>query len=401
MRDIALPQPVLDHLPDRRPKAACTLGIIGGGQLAKMLAQSASQFGCHVAILERNHHSPAANFATQTVIGDWDNPESLLGLGSRVDVVTLENEFVDADSLAALEQFGHPLWPSSATVRVVQDKLFQKRALAEAGLPVPRFLPASDKASVAAAGNKLGWPLLLKKRRNGYDGKGNYTLRSAADIDQGWAQLGGDAHLLFIEEFCPFVLELAMMIARGRNGETACYPVVETVQRNHICHVVKAPASVPADTADRAADIARRAVETVGCVGAMGVEMFYTKDGAILINELAPRVHNSGHYTIEACVCSQFENHVRAVLGWPLGSPALRAPAAAMVNLLGAGKGSGAPHGLAEALAVPGAHPHVYGKSVSAPGRKMGHVTALGQTVEEALATAQRAANLIRFGDEP
>ena len=400
MRDIALPQPVLDHLPERRPKAARTLGIIGGGQLAKMLTQSASQFGCDIVILERNHHSPAANLATETVIGDWDNPESLLGLGSLVDVVTLENEFVDADSLAALEQFGHSLWPSSATVRIVQDKLFQKRALADAGLPLPRFAPAPDKPSVIAAAEKFGWPLLLKKRRNGYDGKGNFTLRSAADIDPAWTQLGGDTNLLYVEEYCPFTLELAMMITRARDGEVACYPVVETVQRDHICHLVKAPAPVPAETAARAAAIARKAVETVGCVGTMGVELFLTKDGNILINELAPRVHNSGHYTIEACVCSQFENHIRAVLGWPLGSPALRAPAAVMVNLLGAAKGTGEPLGLSKALAIPGAHPHIYGKSLSSPGRKMGHITALGQTIDEALATAQRAANVIRFGGE-
>jgi 5-(carboxyamino)imidazole ribonucleotide synthase len=154
------------------------------------------------------------------------------------------------------------------------------------------------------------------------------------------------------------------------------------------------------EIATRAAEIARKAVEAVNCVGTMGVEMFLTKDGDVLINELAPRVHNSGHYTIEACVCSQFENHVRAVTGWPLGSPELRAPAAVMVNLLGAAKGTGTPHGLAEALAIPGAHPHVYGKSTSSPGRKMGHVTALGKNVEEALATAQRAADLIRFGGD-
>jgi 5-(carboxyamino)imidazole ribonucleotide synthase len=399
MRDIALPQPVLERLPARRPKAASTLGIIGGGQLAKMLAQSASQFGCDIVILERNDHSPAANLAREKVIGDWDNPDSLLKLGSLVDVVTLENEFVDADSLAALERFGHKLWPSSAAMRIVQDKLLQKRALADAGLPVPRFLPAPDHASILAAAKIFGWPLLLKKRRNGYDGKGNFTLRSPADIEPAWKQLGGETNTLFVEEFCPFVLELAMMITRGQNGETACYPVVETIQRDHICHLVRAPAPIPAETAERAADIARRAVEAVGAVGTMGVELFLTKTGEILINELAPRVHNSGHYTIEACVCSQFENHVRAVLGWPLGSTELRAPAAVMVNLLGAAKGAGAPHGLAAALAIPGAHPHIYGKALSAPGRKMGHVTALGKNLDEALATAQRAASLIRFGD--
>src|SRR3984885_7447726 len=204
MRDIALPQPVLDRLPPRPPKAARTLGIIGGGQLAKMIAQSALQFGCDVVVLERNHHSPAANLATETVIGDWDNPDTLLILGSLVDVVTLENEFVDADSLAALEQFGHPLWPTAATIRTVQDKLYQKRALADAGLPVPRFAPAPDRTAITAAAKEFGWPLVLKKRRNGYDGKGNFTLRSAADVEIGRAQLNGDTNALYVEEFCPF-----------------------------------------------------------------------------------------------------------------------------------------------------------------------------------------------------
>lgn len=400
MRNIPLPQPVLDHLPVRRPKASCTIGIVGGGQLAKMLTQSATQFGCDVVVLERTEHSPASSLARETVIGDWDNPDSLLVLGSLVDVVTLENEFVDADSLASLEQFGHAVWPSSATMRTVQDKLLQKQALQNAGLPVPEFIDTPDKAAVLAAAAKFGWPMVLKKRRNGYDGKGNFTVRSAVEIDEAWARLGGGANALFVEKFCPFKTELAVMITRGRNGELVSYPVVETIQRNHICHVVKAPADIEPELARRAAQIACEAAESVGVVGTMGVEMFLTEDGKILVNELAPRVHNSGHYTIEACVCSQFENHIRAVLGWPLGSAAMRAPAAAMVNLLGAAKGSGAPHGIASALAVTGAHPHVYGKATSSPGRKMGHVTALGPTIEEALGAAQRAASLIRFGDQ-
>jgi 5-(carboxyamino)imidazole ribonucleotide synthase len=377
-----------------------TLGLIGGGQLAKMLAQSAVQFGCDVIVLERNEQSPAAALAREKIIGDWDNPDTLLLLGTMVDVTTLENEFVDADSLAALERFGHALWPSSDTVRIVQDKFLQKRALIEAGLPVPRFLSVPDPSAVAAAAREWGWPLVLKKRRNGYDGKGNATLRSAADIDTGWAQLEGGRNALYVEEYCPFAAELAIMIARGRNGEMVDYPLVETEQREHICHVVKAPAVVSPELAAKAAEIARHAVASVRHVGAMGVEMFLTKAGELLINELAPRVHNSGHYTIEACVCSQFENHIRAVLGWPLGSTAMRAKAAVMINLLGAGPGPGAPRGLDRALAVPGAHPHVYGKSRSLSGRKMGHLTSLGETVESALATARRAADMIHFGGE-
>ena len=354
-------------------RAAITLGIIGGGQLAKMLAQAAAQFGCEVVILERQAEFPAGSLATKTLLGDWDDPDSLLELASLVDVVTLENEFVDAAALAVLEQQGHTLWPSSATMRLIQDKFIQKQTLAEAGLPVPRMRAVERIADVAEAASEWGFPLLLKARRNAYDGKGNVTLRSVADIETAWDKLGGHrGNPLFADQFCPFTHELAVIVTRGVNGEVATYPVVETVQREHICHVVSAPASVAEETARRATDIARRAIEAVDGVGSFGVEMFLMPSGEIVINELAPRVHNSGHYTIEACACSQFENHVRAVFGWPLGSPALRAPAAVMVNLLASGDGPGTPQGLTEALRVPGAHVHIYGKARAARGRKIG-----------------------------
>lgn len=379
-------------------KAAPTLGLIGGGQLAKMTAQAASQFGCDVVVLERNRHSPATGLASHYLVGDWDNPADLLKLGALVDVVTLENEFVDARALAELEKRGHTLLPTAETMRVVQDKLWQKQALAAANLPLPRFCdtPAPDDALHAA--EKFGWPLLLKKRRNGYDGKGNATVRSRDELAAAWEKLNGNVNALFAEEFIPFQKELAVMITRSRDGGSVMYPVVDTVQHDHICHIVKAPAALPDAPAAEAREIARRAVEAVGGIGTFGVELFLARDGKILINELAPRVHNSGHYTIEGCVTSQFENHVRAVLGWPLGSTALRAPAAVMINLLGVGPGSGEPAGRREALAVEGAALHVYGKIHSARGRKMGHVTALGETVEAALVTAQRAANCLRFG---
>ncbi len=387
----------------RRPHCAQNsgpiLGIVGGGQLARMLAQSAAQLGCACVVLERGRDIPAASVSSQTIVGDGNDPRALAQLGWQVDTVTLENEFVDADSLIALEQSGVPLWPASSTVRLIQDKLRQREALSAANLPVPRFAAAPDKASVATLGASLGWPLLIKKRRNGYDGRGNVTLRSAAEIDAAWLRLEGDASPLYAEEFCAFNMEIAVIICRGRDGTVVTYPVVETIQQNHVCHIVKVPAVISADTAGRAIEIARHAVEAVNGVGCFGVELFLMPDASIVINELAPRVHNSGHYTIEACACSQFENHVRAVLGWPLGAATMRAPAAVMLNLLGSRAGSGQPHGIEQALAVAGAHVHVYGKNRSAAGRKMGHVTALGNTVEEALATAQRAASVIRFGD--
>ncbi|MGE4182208.1 MAG: 5-(carboxyamino)imidazole ribonucleotide synthase [Limisphaerales bacterium] len=380
------------------PGGNLTLGLVGGGQLAKMTAQAASQFGLAIAILERKEHSPASGLAHHNLIGDWDRPTDLLRLAALCDVLTLENEFVDAEALAAVERHGHRLHPGSGTVKIVQDKLWQKQAVADEGLLLPRFVDTPTPASVVEAGSRFGWPLVLKKRRNGYDGKGNFTLQSAGDLNAAWKALDGEVNALFAEAWFPFERELAVMITRSVRGETAVYPVVETIQRDHICHVVKAPASLPASLAERAAETAGRAVAAVGGVGTFGVEMFLAADGTIAVNELAPRVHNSGHYTIEACACSQFENHVRAVLDWPLGSTALRAPAAAMINLLGAGPGPGTPEGLAEALAVPGASIHLYGKTTSARGRKMGHVTALGDTVESALATARRAAGSLRFG---
>jgi len=391
------PTPSTPPPADSAPRLL-TLGLVGGGQLAKMTAQAAAQFGIAIAILERKEHSPASGLAHHSLIGDWDKPADLLRLAAHCDVVTLENEFVDAEALAAVERHGHRLYPGSGTVKIVQDKLWQKQAIADEGLPLPRFVDTPTPSDVRIAAAQFGWPLVLKKRRNGYDGKGNATLRSAADLETAWQTLEGDRNALFAEAWFPFERELAVMITRGLDGQIATYPVVETVQRDHICHVVKAPAAIPPGLAQRATETAARAVAAVGGVGTFGVEMFLHTDGSIAINELAPRVHNSGHYTIEACECSQFENHVRAVLGWPLGSTAMRAPAAVMINLLGAGPGPGQPTGLQEALAVPAAAIHLYGKTQSARGRKMGHVTALGSHLDSAYATARRAADALRFG---
>lgn len=376
-----------------------TLGIVGGGQLAKMTAMAALRLGCDIVILERQDSGPAANLATHFITGDWDDPAVLKTLAARVDLVTLENEFVDARGLAAVEATGAVVLPSSASIAIVQDKFLQKQALESHGVPVPRFAAVSSVEHAIEVAGSFGWPVVLKARRDGYDGKGNVTVRSAAQMADGWKTLGGDrGRTLMVEAFCPFVSELAIIVTRSRTGETVTYPVVETVQEDHICRIVRAPAPVDAAITARVQEIAARALDAVQAVGSFGVECFLTADGQVLINELAPRVHNSGHYTIEACACSQFENHVRAVLGWPLGSPAMVAPAAVMVNLLGHGSGAGWPTGVADALAVPGAHLHLYGKTESRRGRKMGHITALGDTMADAEARASRAANCLTFG---
>ena len=376
------------------------LGIIGGGQLARMTAIAALPLGCEVVVLEKNPFSPAARLSPDSVVGDWSDPETLQRFAARCDVITLENEFVDANALRALEATGHKVFPSAACIALTQDKFIQKKTFIEAGLPVPRFLAVNSPDDIVTAARNFGWPLVLKTRRDGYDGKGNFTLRSASEVSEGWEKLGGGKNNLLVEAYYPFEKELAVIVTRGRNGETAIYPVVETIQRNHVCHVVKAPAEIPVEVAERATELARRAVEAVGGVGSFGVEMFLAATGEIVINELAPRVHNSGHYTIEACDCSQFENHVRAVLGWPLGNPLMLAPTAVMVNLLGTKKSPGRPRGLENVLRLRGARVHIYGKMMSGAGRKMGHITVLENSFKEGLAIAERSAMEIHFGDE-
>jgi len=379
-------------------KSGKRIGIVGGGQLAKMTALSALEFGCDIHILERKPEGPAMNLAGKTFIGDWDNPDDLLKLAEHADVITLENEFVDANSLAELEKAGHTLFPTAKSIGLVQDKYIQKQTLQEAGLPLVPFKAIESREEIIEVAETFNWPLVIKTRRNGYDGKGNATVNNESEIDAAWEKLDGDKRTLYAEAFCPFVSELAIIITTSRNSEVATYPLVESVQKDHICHIVRAPAAVSDSIAENAIDIAQRAVTAIGAIGSFGVEMFLTKDNEVIINELAPRVHNSGHYTIEACECSQFENHVRAVLGWPLGSTKMVKPAAVMVNLLGQGHGSGQPAGFDEALAMPGVHIHVYGKKLSQPGRKMGHVTALGETLSEAEKTAQAAADVLYFG---
>lgn len=372
------------------------LGILGGGQLAQMLTQAAISLGIETVIFERTADSPASRLTHHQIVGQWDDDAALAQFAALCDVITLENEFVDAGILRRLEAVGLPVYPTSDTLAAIQDKLVQKQRIESAGLAVPNFRAVDSPDDVKAAAEDLGYPLLLKARRDGYDGYGNVTILSAEDIPAAWEKLGAHkGRKLLVESFVPFTRELAVMVLRGRDGETRTYPVVETVQKNHICHVVRAPAPISSESAAQAANLARQAVAAVNGVGVFGVELFELADGSVLYNEMAPRTHNSGHYTMEGCVTSQFENHIRAVLGWPLGSTEMVAPAAVMVNILGGRNGAANPDGIREALATSGAHVHIYGKRDVRTGRKMGHVTALGDSIEEAEAIAHESANRI------
>lgn len=373
------------------------VGILGGGQLARMTAEAASTLGIEVAILEREANSPAGRIAAREVTGAWTDEQALAALAQDALAITLENEFVEVAALESLTARGMLVFPAARTLATVQDKLRQKQNMRAAGVPMPEFAEATSVDDIVAAGERWGWPLVLKARRNGYDGYGNATLRGPDDVAAACARLGWPERTLLVEAWAPFTRELAVMVARGRDSACVVYPVVETVQKNHICHIVRAPASGDAAMLARATAIAQQAVETIDGIGVFGVELFEMADGSILYNEIAPRPHNSGHYTIEGCVTSQFENHLRAVLGLPLGSAAMVAPAAVMVNLLGTRNDPARADGLAQALAMPGAHVHIYGKLASRIGRKMGHVTALGATVAEAESIARAAADAIRL----
>ncbi len=371
------------------PPRRFDVGIAGAGQLARMTCLAAWPLGVKVAVLGRPGE-PAAAMAAGLVEGDWRDAGAVRRLGEACGLVTLENEFVDAAALAAVQAAGTPVRPDAGALGTVQDKALQKALLRDAGLPTAPFVVVEGPGDLAAAGRDLGWPLMLKARRLGYDGYGNATCADEAEAREALARLDlGDGVLA--EGLVAFERELAVMVARAPGGAEAAYPVVETVQANHVCHEVVAPAQIAPDAAARAGEVGRAAAAAANGLGVTGVEMFLVPGGEVLVNELAPRPHNSGHYTIEAAETSQFENHLRGVLDLPLGEVGMRAPAAAMVNLLGSRTAPAAPDA-ASALAVPGAHLHLYDKAEVRPGRKMGHVTALGETAEDALARARRAA---------
>ncbi len=338
---------------------------------------------------------PAAGVATGLVEGDWHDAGAVARLGVECGVVTLENEFVEASALAAVEAAGTPVRPTAAAVATVQDKALQKEMLRTEGIPVPSFAVADRASDMEALGRDFGWPLMLKSRKLGYDGYGNATCQTPAEAVAAFERLDRGEGVL-VEAFVAFTRELAVMVARRPGGEAVPYPVAETRQRDHVCHEVLVPAPIDPSTAGRAEEIALQAAATAHAIGVMGVELFVLAHGRVLVNELAPRPHNSGHYTIEACETSQFENHLRGVLDLPLGSVEMRTQRAVMVNLLGTRSGS-AEISIAAASAVPGAHLHLYGKSEVRVGRKMGHVTALGSTLEDSLKRARQAASQVRL----
>ncbi|KAK1402675.1 phosphoribosylaminoimidazole carboxylase [Heracleum sosnowskyi] len=361
------------------------VGVLGGGQLGRMLCQAASQMAIKVVILDPMENCPASGLADYHMVGSYDDSATVEEFSKRCGVLTVEIEHVDATTLEKLEQQGVNCQPKASTIRIIQDKYLQKVHFSKHDIPLPEFMQLNDPESARRAGDQFGYPLMLKSRRLAYDGRGNAVAKSEEELSSALNALGGFSHGLYAEKWAPFVKELSVIVARGRDDSIRCYPVVETMHRENICHIVKAPANVKWKLMKLATEVAGRAVSSLEGAGVFAVELFLTADGQILLNEVAPRPHNSGHHTIEACFTSQYEQHLRAVVGLPLGDPSMKTPAAIMYNILGEDEGEPgfliANQIIQRALKIPGANVHWYDKPEMRKQRKMGHVTIVGPSL--------------------
>lgn len=363
-----------------------TLGVLGSGQLGRMFALAARQMGYRVHTLSPEADSPTGQVADREVVADYADLDAVRDFARGVAVVTFEFENVPAATAGACAELA-PVRPAGAVLHVGQNRLREKSFLAEKGLPVTPFAPLRSQEELATGLAKVGLPAVLKTAAFGYDGKGQALVQSADEAATAWAEMHGAEAIL--ERFIDFEREVSVVAARGLDGHIEACPLFENVHARHILDLTLAPARVSPDVANAALEIAHGVLAALDVVGVLCVELFVAPGGALFINELAPRPHNSGHLTIEACATSQFEQQVRAVCGLPLGSPAQLAPAA-MANLLGDLWAGGEPD-WAAALADPAVKLHLYGKAAPRPGRKMGHLTALGASVEEAGERVMRA----------
>lgn len=374
------------------------VGVIGGGQLAWMMADAAEALQIELVIQTPHPTDPAVGIASDTVFAPIDDAAATAQLASRCDVITFENEFINLEALKPLEQQGVCFRPRLEALAPLLDKYEQRCYLEEIGLPQPKFMSlegdVGEEDLAIASGftqpihlSELEFPCVLKARRHGYDGQGTFVIKDSSSLQEIWKKLGYKPMML--EEFIPFERELAVMAARSVAGDIVVYPVVETQQEQQVCRRVIVPTEISVEIVAEVEAIARTLLNSLQVVGVFGIELFLTNDGKVLVNEVSPRTHNSGHYTLDACETSQFEQQLRAVTSLPLGSPALKSKGAVMVNLLGYEYSQSDYLEKRQKLAtLPGAFVHWYGKTESRPGRKLGHVTVLLDSQEPSQAQA-------------
>jgi len=373
------------------------IGIIGGGQLGKMMILEAKRLGLYAAVLDPAADCPAHSICDRHVIAGFDANEGYFELADHADVITYEFEHINAEALQILENRGHLVYPSVTSLKAIQNKYEQKNILNRNDIPVPRFAAVAGTDEIREYGEKdrFGYPLMLKTATGGYDGKGNALIHNEREIENAYRLLGGGAKGLMVEEFVDFEKEISIIACRGIDGTRVIYPIGENIHVNSILDTTIVPARIGDTAINEAASIADRVMEVFEGVGTFCIELFVAKNGKVYVNEVAPRPHNSGHYTIEACFANQFENHIRAIVGLPFGNVRLISPAV-MVNLLGENDGAASLAGLEEAYRDPDVHVHLYGKACSKTGRKMGHLTVVNSTVDGAVEKARRAKSLVR-----
>lgn len=346
------------------------IGVIGGGQLAWMMATPAQALGIELVVQTPSCDDPAVAIAADTIIAPIDDADATKELARRCDIITFENEFVDLAALFPLAENGVCFRPRLEALSPLLDKYHQRCCLEKLGIPQPKFETPPC--------TQLDFPIVLKTRRHGYDGQGTFVIKDSATLQQKL-----DSHKaseVLLEEFIPFERELAIIVARAVNGDVATFPIVETQQENQVCRRVIAPAEISLTVVQKIEAIAHTLMNSLQAVGVFGIELFLTQDQQVLVNEIAPRTHNSGHFTIDACATSQFEQHLRAVCDLPLGGTDLTCNSAVMVNLLGYEHAQNDYFDKRSLLGkIPRAHVHWYGKPQSRPGRKLGHVTVLLQ----------------------
>jgi 5-(carboxyamino)imidazole ribonucleotide synthase len=368
------------------------LGVLGGGQLGRMLIQSAINYNQDIHILDQDPNAPCRDIAQRFQVGSLKDFDTVYSFGKSCDVITVEIEAVNTDALQKLADEGKKVFPQAHILRLIQDKREQKQFYAQHGIPTADFILTESKADVLAKSDFL--PAVNKLGKEGYDGRGVQILRTEADLQHAFDAPG------LLEKLIDFEKEIAVTVARNEQGDLSVYPAVECAfhPTANLVEFLFAPAEISAEVEAKAQQIAKEVILKLDMVGILAVELFVTKSGEVLVNEIAPRPHNSGHHTIEANFTSQFEQHLRAVMNWPLGDPSLRCPAA-MINLLGEDGYSGPilVEGKEEALAEKGVYIHLYGKKLTKPFRKMGHVTILDEDVKSLKAKANRIKALIKI----
>jgi 5-(carboxyamino)imidazole ribonucleotide synthase len=368
--------------------ASTRIGIIGGGQLGLMISEAARAMGyAGITVLDPTPQCPASSVAQQ-IVGRLKDPAALHELAQQADILTYEIEHINIDALHTLQAEGRTIYPSPAILAIIQNKYQQKEFLAQHDIPVAPYMSISSSADIELAVEKWGYPLVLKAKKDAYDGRGNARINQPQDIAPALAKLGDRE--LYVEQCLELDKEIGLMIARNEHGDTACHPVVEMIHERDICQVVLAPAPISGSLQAEAQDIARQAIDHLHGVGIFGVELFLDKQGKLWLNEIAPRPHNLGHYSIEACRTSQFAQHLRAITNLSLGPTRMRYPAAVMINILGTSNGPADPYWLDE-YDTEHVFVHLYGKRETRIDRKMGHITAVGDDLAHVYALAKEA----------